>query len=270
MMKKFRKRRNGFTLIELLVVIAIIAILAAILVPAVQDALERGREIHCMSNLRGIGNCFFQFAADHKGNLPGSSDSGTGPAEWQGPWIGVDVIPPDFPQNPTGAWPNGRIGTVSQDYLNLTPAQSLNSTTRRILRCPALPYSGIFNGVGSNGIFDYSMWKVFSGCVQENLPTTSAVVGPRSRNALNAPMPLLVEEDPLYGLNQANVDPGHSNTDRIGKWHKDGRGQYFTTGGAVTQFKNTANHNANAWYYQKDGRQISLGDPNTGFGKWAY
>lgn len=268
---KRQKRRSGFTLIELLVVIAIIAILAAILVPAVQDALERGREMHCTANLRGIGNTFFQFASDHKGHLPGSSDSGTGPAFWQGPWIGIDVVPPDFPAQ-YAQWPGRQVGTVSRDYLNLAPRTSLNNTSRRILRCPALPFSGLFNGEGSNGIFDYSMWKVFSGAVIENLPTTSAIVFPRSRNQQYAPVPLLVEEDPLYGLNQANVDPGHSNTDRLGSWHKDGKGQYFTTGGAVVGIKSVQelNGNANSWYYQTDGRMISLGDPSTGWGNWTY
>lgn len=66
-LKLHRNGQGAFTLIELLVVIAIIAILAAILVPAVKNALVRAREINKQSNLRTMFQANFLYSMDHEG-----------------------------------------------------------------------------------------------------------------------------------------------------------------------------------------------------------
>jgi prepilin-type N-terminal cleavage/methylation domain-containing protein len=75
-------RQRGFTLIELLVVIAIIALLMAILMPALQRVRKQARGVVCQSNIKQWGTLFAMYTDDNNGYFPERRDSSNAYGRW--------------------------------------------------------------------------------------------------------------------------------------------------------------------------------------------
>jgi len=218
--------RSAFTLIELLVVIAIIILLLSLIVSSVSATVKRARAAACQSNMRQLGLGVIAFTVDNQGRLPGVVErTANRDVRNGGPLLGGEVLIPEASHTLWGLLSRNEQGTLAQ-YLNVGTGDA-----RRFYRCPALPQGELNSGVGSNGMFDYTMIKAFGGAHLIRIPTTSVL---RHDGRITVmPTPLFMEEDPHAWANNIWIDPGFAFSDRLGTWHPRNSGHYVAIDGSV-------------------------------------
>ena len=196
---RMRKKLNGFTLIELLVVIAIIAILAGMLLPALNAAKKKAQDASCRSNLKQQHLGFAYYCEDYQSWCPTSETRVTGktePVPWYGRFQDLKYITdgkifscPDNKAEVNGAYPDdgganygstyglslGTFGTSQSNGIKYTAvARERGSSDTVVFGDTAI----VKNNSSSKASFIYSSSKPGHFINSASGSTSSSFIGP--------------------------------------------------------------------------------------------
>ena len=265
-MKKNTQR--GFTLIELLVVIAIIAILAAMLLPALAKAKEKANRIACTSNLRQWGLALAMYLDDSAQIFPDFSIANSTPGAPAG--YDQDTIHwPDLAAFHAGgygnsAWFNALPPYVAQNALWQYAASPTNFVNgRSIFNCPTARFLTADNVDPLNRVaFSYGInFKGTNGLVPASSPFKATAVLHSSAFVFFSDVRANSGEKPFYGANPLNdLGAPRGSLNHLSSRHGAGANLTFLDGHAA-YFK---------YSYLAYQKGTKVGDPGNSDINWSY
>src|SRR5271169_3122744 len=206
--KLLRTARAGFTLIELLVVIAIIAILAALLLPALARAKQKGQQAVCLSNLKETGLAFEMYLDEHgdyfpdrrdlKSSLPGGYHPWTSwpPSDPRAGWAATNFI--NYCPNLNIWYCPTAVNSPTGNAIQSVQATS-NDTNAPLCRYWAWRFDRPDDPVGQEDFWGKSLAQAVADLEAASL--TDATLGP-----ISGPLDVELVVDPYYPNTVATVD----------------------------------------------------------------
>ena len=241
--------RRGFTLIELLVVIAIIAILAAMVLPALARAREKANQIYCLNNLKEWGLAMAMYVDDSNQFYPKSRELGYVTTPDNNPvWTEMYADARASPPVGLSAWFNALPPYVSSPPLWQYGANSISNNiftqARSIFLCPtaaAMPIvppdpdsvNSIEPGAGGGPTFNYGMNQRINYNLPppQNVPETpfrvTQAVHP-SAFVVFSEQRVHQKETPYYGSNPVDLSSSYNWCNRFSGRHNAGGSIVFS------------------------------------------
>jgi prepilin-type N-terminal cleavage/methylation domain-containing protein/prepilin-type processing-associated H-X9-DG protein len=205
-------RKKAFTLIELLVVIAIIALLLAIIMPALRKAKLMAQGAYCLSNLKGLARSWHTYAMDNKEMLVNGSALRT-------------VNPPvhtwvEAPENTAGSYPGDNKMTTADEERGIRKGQLFSYVENpKNYHCPSDGSSILFAGLKGSWLNSYSVPGLMNGEISAD-PKCVKKISDIVQPGLKA---IFLENTDqrgwIIGSWLMDVNPPQWKSDRIAIWH---------------------------------------------------